>query len=337
MGAKMYYFQMATLFVCLVLLAISYMNNDGNIKFELNFTITQSNTFLFALKHRQLEYGVNKDTYETKYSEMDLELVIDRLFTADGSFSDTVITQMLELTNTYADNLIDDIESQIGGGSQDLIDEIRRYTPTVTYADDINEIMRDLNFAESMNVSDETNDAFRMVEYPSMLVFAGMILCIVTMIMITLFYFEKLPESCCCKCLTSFCCFLPALFSILVIGVAWIVLAQLYEDHVDIDWNSGERAFKDGVELAVNDYFLPELQQFIDDNGIDYDFAPVLTSTLDGVGNFQDEVSVGTSPWLQSLAGLLFFVFACGFCCCQTKKEEQGKIWQDGVEFGSFN
>jgi len=338
MGAKMYYSQMFTLFICFILLLVSYANNDGNIKFEMTFTITEQNTMKFGLLHRQLEYGVNDDLWETPYNDMDLALVVDRIFVDSGSLSEAVLNQLIDLTAIYADNLVEDVTADMSL-SQDQKNQLTDYITALTpdYEANMDEIMGDISFADSLNVSDETNDAFRLVEIPSMLVGAGMALCIVMMILLSMFYFGYLTETCCCKCCTSFLCLIPALFAILVCGVTWIVLASLYEAHVNINWDDAESGLKNGIDDVMTQYFVDPVTNFLSDNGINYNgLGTVLDATIAPIGNFEDKVSVGTSPWLQSIAGLLFFMFACGFCCCQTKKEDEAKQWDEGVEFGSY-
>jgi len=325
--------------MCCILLVVSYLHNDGNISFEMTFTITQPNTFKFGFKHRQLEYGMNDDTFESKYSDMDLAQIVDRLFTDSESLTAAVLTQITALTQQYIEALTRDIAENSGlddTQQQELIDAVGSHN--LNYEDDIRDIMNDLSFGDQLDIDQSINDNFRYFELPSMLVAGGMALCVLMMVVLTLFYFEYIPESCCCKCCTSFWCLFPGILCILITGAAWIALGFIYDAHVDIDWQSAEQTLHNGLTDAINEHLVNAVDQQMRDQGIEYDgWSRVLIETLTQIGNFQDDVVVGTSPWFQAIAGLLFLMFSCGFCCCRTKKEDDELAWdqEGGYENGA--
>lgn len=339
---------MSTLVVCLILLAISYVNNDGNIKFSMTFHISEPNTFTFGFKHRELEYSVNNKHFETKYNDVDIAEIVNQLFSDSESLTSSVLKQMGTLTEQYIDALVEDITNDMDLTAEQrttVIDEVRGFDFTTEYEQHINEIMDDINFGDELGVTESENDAFRFFEIPSMLVAASMGLCVLIMILISLMYFEQVPESCLCKCCTSFLCLFPVLVSVLLIGVAWIAMGMVYDAHVNINWDDAEQSLQDGLEQSINEYFANPINNELRNNyGINYTgWSEILIATLQQIGGFQDEVTVGTSPWFQAVAGLMFLMFSCVFCCCQTKKEDEGKVWEEGyggtgggdVEFGS--
>jgi len=316
---------MALILISCALLIVSYVNDDGNLKFNMNFRITRANTIRFELKNTELAYGTNDDDYSAKYNDMDLNAVFNNVFDS-GSLKPDITAQLVELTEIYVNDLITDITSDISipqSQKDQLIDYLNNYT--TDYASDIDEIMNDISFAADLNVSDDTNDAFRYMSIPGYLTIAGILLCVVTMLLVTLMYLDKVPEGCCCKFFTSCCCFMPALIVIIVVGAAWIVLVALRDTLGEINWDDAEDGFRNSLVDVMNQYVTDPINNWASGQGITYNgWTRVLDATIEReIRDFSDDLSVGTSPWLQCIAGVCFLIFSCSFCCCKNKKDEQ--------------
>lgn len=342
MGAKTYYCSMALLFFSFVMLIVSYANDDGNLKFKLAFSITEPNEIWMELKHTTLGYGVNDDEWDISYSSMDLVQVFDHIFDS-GSLKPDITAQLVAITDNYKTDLVNDVNTGSGASlPQNQKDQIISYVDDFdpNYGPSIEDIMADLSFANDLGITQDTNDHFAYFLIPSYLVVGGMVLCILSMIMLTMMYMEKIPESCCCKCCISFWCFFPTLVLMIACGATWIALVQVRDSMGEIDYDSAENSFRVGVKDVMNEFVTDPMGQYAQDNGINYSgFGTVLDPIIDGMGHFSDELTVGSSPYLQCIAGLVFLVFACGFCCCRNKKDDDmgGGEVEFGTEMGSNN